>query len=355
MTPRVFLWEIRKNVKRNAIIGVSVACVVMLILIAIVYNFAFDLLTGTWTYTDEEGNEQTSDLFKEMYYVTEDQVDMMIESAKEELAEAEKIYAEEKNSSTYSSLYSAKSALKTLEYVKENGLYNQEVRMLGINYYTSISLSAEGFVGTYKSIVRLIVIIYGVILAAGMFCTEYKSGTIKLLMTKPMAKNAMTLTKLIVTYVILSVAYLMPVLISYAYGAAAFGSAATKTAVYSFNAMGAAKTTVGAIAFGSVMQDLLQILVVATISFSLATITRNAAAGVVPSVVIMLGFGSLLSGIGVTAFLLSNAIDLSAYLGVPIAGMPLYGNFFLSLGILVFWLALAIAGVFVVNKKRDIY
>lgn len=351
----LFLWEIRKNVKKGAIVGVSIALVVLLVLIAVAFNLIYEVMQdGMFAVENGALPEETPETGipeETGYYLSESDLDAMIDETRRALEEEEKDYAENKNATGYASVFRQKTALATLEYAKKHGLFDKEVKLYGINY--APSLTAESFVSMYLAVVALIVSVYGIVLAANTYPNEYKSGTIKLLMTRPIGKNSLTAAKLLSLYAVLAVFFFVPLLLAYAYGAIAFGTEATESVVYGFNAMGAGRTTVGALAFGEVMNKFLGVIVLATVSFSLATLTRNSVAGLLPALVILLGLGGLLNGLGISAFLLSEAMDLSVYFGLNT--VPYHGNFFLSLGIVVFWLVAALVGTFVVTEKRDVY
>ena len=53
----LFLWEIKKNVKKSAVIGISVTAVVFLILFAAVYNMLVDFVKGLNNMDWEAGGE----------------------------------------------------------------------------------------------------------------------------------------------------------------------------------------------------------------------------------------------------------------------------------------------------------
>ena len=355
----LFLWEIKKNVKKGAIIGIGIASVVILILLAVVYNLIADLVkeitSGDFSevFPDEEMPDDFEfDLEANPLEMSKSELTELRDSTRLTVKELEKEY--EKDKRVYSQLYAAKSLLAETEYALKNGIYDGEVRLLGYNYQIGgDGVSGEGFVGLYGPVIALIVIIYGIIYGAAAFTGEYKSGTIKLMMTRPVAKSAVTAAKLLSMYAVLTVMFLVPTLIGYAYGAIAFGSESATQVVYSFNASGAGVTTSGALTFGTIMSNLVNILVLATFSFALATVTRNYAAGLVGALVVALGVGSFFASIGITAFTLSYSFNYMNFFGAN--EVVRNGNFFISLAVTVFWLAASLASSFIVTKKRDIY
>ena len=109
----------------------------------------------------------------------------------------------------------------------------------------------------------------------------------------------------------------------------------------------------GALTFGTIINNLINILVMATLSFALATVTRNSAVGIIVSLAVVLGIGGFFSSLGITAFTLSYSLDFMKYFGV--GDVVRNGNFFVSLAVVVFYLAASLVAVFLVTEKRDVY
>ena len=333
----LFLWEVKKNVKKSAVIGISVTAVVFLILFAAVYNMLVDFVKGLNNMDWEAGGEYGEDIgtpempdidMDNQYMITKEELVLRIAQAEEAVKSLEKEYRT--NKGVYSQLYSEKSLLEELKYALENGYYDKDVRFLGYNYATT-DLSGEGFVTLYASLIMLIALVYGVIYGANLYCGEYKSGTIKLVMTRPVKKNTLTGAKLLSMYTVLAAVFFVPVLIGYAYGAIAFDSISATEVIYSFNASGAGVTTVGALTFGTLFTSFINILVVATLSYTLATVTRNSAVGIIVALAVVLGIGNFFSTIGITAFTLSYSMNFMNFFGV--ASVVRNGNFFISLAV----------------------
>lgn len=347
----LFFWEVRKNVKRNAIIGIGVATIVLLILLAVTYNVFMDIFQNVQpldisAYLSEDGKEEQKDDEK---IITKQAIEEYIEYQKSYLKEIDA--REAKGENVYSERFAAKSLLISMEYALKNGYYDKPVKIEGFN--TTNLGGAEGFTGIYSSLITMIVLIYGVILGAAMYCNEYKSGTIKIVMTRPVTPTALTMAKLLAMYAVLAVMFFVPTLIGFAYGGIAFGSLGSTTVISSFNAMSAFETTLGAITFGTIMNNFIEVIVMATISFALATVTRSSAAGIFPSIAIMFGIGNFLKQTGASAFLLSTSLDFSAYFGI--GEVPRYGNFFISLAVVLLWWIISLVASFVVTNKRDVY
>ena len=347
----LFVGELRKNVKKSALIGVCVALVVVLVLAAVIYNLLHNTLKEIINDALQESG-QTSAMFPENdgYEIGKDQLDREIEKYEQYVSELQEKYKD--NKKLYGELFEAKNTLNALKYAEKNGYYDKEVRILGYNYSVS-AMNAEGLVSVYSSIAGVILLIYGIVLASGIYSKEYRFGTIKLVMSKPIKKNALTTAKLLTVYATIGVLYLVSVLIAYVYGAVAFGTDATAKVIYGFNATSAGISTAGAFAFADIFMTLVQMLVMSTIAFALGTLSRKYAIGLLALVLVFLNIGGLLNYIGVTAFLLSNSFDLLCFFGM--GTVVRNGNFFLSVGIIVFWTAAALASTYVVTKKRDAF
>ena len=344
----LFFGEIKKNVKRSALIGVGVALLVLLVLTAIMYNFLQKTIKEI--ISDAMNEEQIQGWEDRGYYLSEEDLDQLIATAEATVSETEQEYKNDKT--LYGKLFTWKNTLRVLKYAKANGYYNKDVRILGVNYGVS-ELSAEGFLQVYSSLAGVVLLIYGVVLASGIFANEYKTGTIKLVLSRPIKKNSLTTAKLLTVYATLTAFYLVAMLIAFVYGAIAFGSNGAKTVLYAFNNMTAGKSTLGAFAFADVFMTLVQILVTATISFALGTLTKKYAVGLLALIIVFLNLGGLLSDLGVTAFLLSNAFDVMCFFGQ--GTVVRNGNFFLSMAVIVFWTAAAITSTYLVVKKRDVF
>ena len=97
----LFVWEIKKNIKRGAVIGVSVAALAMLILLAIVYNMLNDFVKQIRTdvngglaeemnqegISDEYINEQLQSLSNKTVFESEEEVDELLNQARQNLEE----------------------------------------------------------------------------------------------------------------------------------------------------------------------------------------------------------------------------------------------------------------------------
>lgn len=339
----LFVWEIRKNVKKKAVIGIGIAMLVLLVLFAITYNAVADI------FQEIQSGGLDGTLKPEEAVFSKEELIGYIDMYEEQLKELDEL--EKKGENVYSARFELKSQILSLKYALEHGYYDKPVKIEGFNTYGLIG--AEGFTTIYVSVVAMIVLVYGIILGASAYCNEYKSGTIKLVMTKPVTKNSVTAAKLLSMYAVLAVMYFVPALVGFAYGGIAFGSLCSTKIIYTFNATAATVTSLGALTFGTIMNNFINILVMATLSFGLATVTRSSAAGVVPSIVIVFGVGNFLKQTGISAFLLSTSLDFSVYFGGT--DVPKNGNFFISLAVVLFWWIASIVASFVVTNKRDVY
>lgn len=361
----LFKGEVIKTVRKKTIIGFSITFIAVLILVAILFNFMTKIIEDV-TSSEEFGEimedlegEDIEFLQNEFYktgYLSEKELRDMIAVVKQNYTEIEKKYNEDKKA-YYTEFFEIKSELAVLEYALKNGYYDKKVYILGMNCESLSGISekgsAESYVGLYSSIMALIVLIYGIVMGAGLYTNEYKSGTIKLLMVRPITKNRLTSAKLLSMLSILTVMYLVPTFIGFCYSAITYGTDASVPVLYSFNGTSASVGTLGGMSFGTIVTQWLQILIMATISFSIGTVTRKTNIGIIVAMVIMLGIADFLSGLGISAFLLSTSLDFMVYFGIS-SYVPTYGNFFIALAVSVIWTAGAVAALYLVTNKRDV-
>lgn len=361
MFGRLYLGEVKKQMRPKAIITLAIFFVMFFILFAVIYNLDIDSIisgeTITTTNADGETVEMPANEYLEMvmnqsnvfFDVTSQNIDERITIAESNLLTAKALDKANKTNTAYA----AESQLTVLKYLKANNLNGADIAVEGASNYLGLN-SAEGFVSTYFETLVLILSIYGIVMAAGIFADEYKNGTIKLLMMRPITRNQLTLAKLLATYsVVLGYLGIMS-LIAYAYGAIAFKNISSAPVLMVFNGKHILESTAGGVLMIRMILTGIKLLSILTASFTIGTLLRKKTVAIIASFIIMLGIISMIF----TAFKLqiltfSANYNLGMYFGY--AGNTMrFGNFYLSLGILVFYLAAMLVSTFVVVKKRDI-
>lgn len=361
MLSKLYLGEVKKQMRPKAMITLAIFFVIFFIIFAIVYNLDIEnLISNEMITTTDENNEtiqMPADEFLEsimnqgndFYDVTSENIDEYIIQAQNDLVNAKKLDKENRTNTAYKS----QSILTVLNYLKDNNMEGKDMVIEGTSNYLGLN-SAEGFVSTYFSTLILILSIYGIVMAAGIFADEYKNGTIKLLMMRPITRNRLTLAKLLATYTIV-LGYLgIMSLIAYAYGAIAFKNLSLKTVYMVFNARYIWQTTAGGALFLNMLLTSIKLLSLLTASFTIGTILRKKTVGIIASFVILFGIVSaIFSSFKMQILTLSANYDLNMYFSFGGGTMPL-GNFFTSAGVLVVYWAIMLFATFTVVKKRDI-
>jgi len=191
-------------------------------------------------------------------------------------------------------------------------------------------------------------------MAAGIFADEYRNGTIKLLMMRPITRNQLTTAKLLAAYSVV-LAYLgITSLIAYAYGAIAFKNKSLEVVYQVFNAQSVIKTTIGGAMFANMMFSAIKLLTLITASFTIGTLLKKKTAGIILSFIILFGIVStIFSSFDFQIITLSANYSLNQYFSFGHNYMQ-YGNFFVSLAVLAVYWATMLVSTYLVVGKRDI-
>lgn len=337
-----FVWEIRKSVRPRTAIILAVLFVVALILSAVSFDLIVKAMSREWMSGGALSSVYTEDVLESNAAAHKARADMREESRK-------------KDKSDYVEWFRERSLQKEYEFALD-GYVGKKIRISGEAFsgpMPPISATAESFLDFYMAFAEGILLFCGIFYGGRLYCSEYDSGTIKAVMTRPVSKNRITAVKLGSMCAVLSVAYFAAALLGFAYGAIMYGSVGSSTVIYSFNAMTANAATEGAAAFGYLMEGLLRVLFLSVTSFSLSTVARKFAAGMVPALIITLDMGSLLDGWGLTAFTVSNSLNFMQFFGAS-ETVVRNGNFFVSLAVLAVCVAALLAALFAVTDRRDV-
>lgn len=348
MFGKLFLGELKKILRPKTLLILSILFVIFFVIFALIYNINIE---ATMLSVEETGNEtldeyidlinQESQLFKD---VTAENIDGYIT-----------VYGEMYDTSVEDGDgmdYYNKGILTLLEYVKANNLYGENLNIAG---YTSFAdTNAEDFAMSYFSIVLSILIVYSIVAMAGLYVDEYKNGTIKLIMLRPITRNQLTLAKILAMFTALLGLLGVTTLIGYLYGLAAYGSVSTTQFLVLFNARHVSVMTYGGYVFINMLFGAVSLLTYGLLSFTLGTLFRKKTPAILIGFVIMLGIiSTLLSLIDLERFLLSTNIDLGSYFGLSYS-VPAKANFFIAMPMLLLYSALMYFGTFFVTNKRDI-
>ncbi len=368
MFGKLYLGELKKLTRPKALITISVICVVLFIVFAIIYNINLDELLENMTdiatriegedeivvgETDET-NDTSGDFADYVFGATPDNIDEKIAYFNAKLKEYQALNKQKDSEGYYATdIYNTECTIAMLEYMKANNVYGK-FNVEGYATYYSIK-NAESFVLSYVELVTAILAIYGIAMAAGLYADEYSRGTIKLIMLRPVTKNQVTTAKLLALFTHLIAIFGIASLMGYVYGAIAYKSISLEKVYVVFNGSGVFASTVGGTVFYKMFFTVVKILSYATLSYAIGTILRKKTPAIVLALVVYLGIiAALFAFVGGERFIFSTNTDLSVYFGFAQTSFMNGGNFFIALPMLIVYLAVIIVSTYLVVDKRDV-
>lgn len=369
MFGRLYLGELKKLIRPKAIITISVLFLVFFVAYAVVYQIDMDeifdsiadltgseevVVPGDGEAETPEGFDPDSVLYTDYIGIANaDNVDALIAALDTHLKDIEKIVEEDGASGYDWGLNDTRCAIAMLKYMKSNNLYGD----IAVEGYTTelFTASAEEFALSYFQLVASILLIYGIVIAAGLYADEYSKGTIKLIMLRPVSRNMLTTAKLLAVFShILGILGIVS-LISYIYGAIAFDVTSTDKVYVVFNMNSVFQSTRGGVVFYKMFFATIEVLAYISLSYTLGTVLRKKTPAIVISILISLGVFSWIFGIfDLDMLSFSASTDLSVYFGYPGNNLAVGSNFFVAMGMLIAYLAAIFVALFVSVNRRDV-
>ncbi|MFC4617152.1 ABC transporter permease [Camelliibacillus cellulosilyticus] len=215
--------------------------------------------------------------------------------------------------------------------------------------------SVWGF-SQYMTNMTLFIAIFTIIAAGGMVSGEFGAGTIKLLLTRPVKRGTILLSKYVSTLFYSVILTVLSLVVSFIVGGLLFG----------FNGIGDPHLTYsqGAVHEHSMLGHIIaqygfgyiSIIIFATIAFMISTVFRNTALAIGLSVFAMMGSGLIIMFLSRYAwgkYVLFSNLDLTVYFD---GGEPPYKGMTLgfSLAVLVIYYIVFVAITWFSFKKRDV-
>lgn len=371
MFGRLYVGELKKQTSPGAIITLTVIAVVLAILMAVLFS-AFNDLINTMTYGtadvdgfDEDfnvdidvvlpGQEQTTNGESSQGTVySPETVEFMLSSLREALAEAEAEKAEIGYDyyMQQDRIYAIRGQIVFYEFIRDNELYDRPIGVLTDGTVTlGNSITAETFINIVRGMLFLLPLIYASIVAGSTFADEFKSGTIKFVLTRPVARNSLVTAKLLASVTHAVIGYLVTFALCTAIGYAAF-PAESIDAVFMFNnsspTLAPSSCALG-IYFAT---DLVMLLSYTVIAFFVGAVTKNRIVGIITPILLIEVVGAVISMAGVGRFFIANALDWGQFVGIG-STVPGGGNFFISLPVWAVYMAAMLISVYFVVRKRD--
>lgn len=366
MFSKLYIGEVKKLIRPKSLIVLSIILVLMLVIYAISYNFlmGFEISAPEPIEEGEVGYEEYEEanigemIFGSQYSASEytaSEVQSLIAQTKNQIKELEK--STDENSMFYrlgvDPVYEAKGYLKALEYIRDNNLYNQKIE---IHSQTAIfsQKSAEAFAQGFFGLLLTIVIIYGIVIAAGSFSSEMKNGTLKILFMRPITRNKLTTAKMLALFTMIATILLGGTLISYLYGLIKYGAAEAVKGLIVFNAISVFQGSKGLLFFMNIMFGLIQAFALCLFAFALGTVSKNRILAIIASILLYLELlSAILSLFKLGRFLFTTNANLGIYFGVS-SVIPAGGTFFLALPMFIVYISLFVVSTYVIINKRDI-
>ena len=194
-------------------------------------------------------------------------------------------------------------------------------------------------------------LIYASIVAGSTFADEFKSGTIKFVLTRPVARNSLVTAKLLASVTHAVIGYLVTFALCTAIGYAAF-PAESIDAVFMFNnsspTLAPSSCALG-IYFAT---DLVMLLSYTVIAFFVGAVTKNRIVGIITPILLIEVVGAVISMAGVGRFFIANALDWGQFAGIG-STVPGGGNFFISLPVWAVYMAAMLISVYFVVRKAN--
>lgn len=347
MLGKLVLGEIKKVMRPKSLITIGIIFIVLFVLFAVFYNINWEgILNDLAEQSGGEVSEYIEIFNSELSFLKDVDETNINEKIAFYQGEYNKAIEEENGFDYY-----YKGVITVLNYVKSNNLYGQTLNIAGESGFTA---SAENFAMTYFSTVLSVLIIYAIVVMVGLYADEYKSGTIKLVMLRPVTQNIVTLSKIIAMFTVLLSLLGITTLVGYLYGLAAFGNVSMTKVLVVFNARHIWQMTYGGYVFLLMLLGSASLLSFGMLAFSLGTILKKKTLAIIIGFVVMLGIiSSLLSFIGIDRFMFSKVNDLSGFLQLDY-NAPYKANFFIAMPMLIVYNAIMYFGVFFSTNKRDI-
>lgn len=374
MFGRLYWGEFRKQVSPGAIITLTVITVVLTVLMAVLFTAVNDITVGIITGVDDAVNDYYSPDGENGYGETGPFVDITVEPVAEPLPGTE--YSEEQVAQTLDYLYGAlkaaeakkkelgydyytrsdsiyaiKGQIEFYEFIRDNELYDVNIGVLSDGTVALNSgITAEYFITMMRTMLFLLPLIYAAIVAGSTFADEFKSGTIKLALTRPVTRNSLTTAKLLAAMTHALIGYVVAFVLFTIVGYAAF-PAENIEAVFMFNNSSPTLQSSSAVLGIYFATDIVMLLSYTVIAFFVGILTKNRIVGIVLPILLVDVVGSIISLAGIGRFFIADALDWGQFVGISSTVMG-GANFFISLPVwVVYMAAMLFFSYFIVNRR----
>ncbi len=279
------------------------------------------------------------------------------------------------NSYTYTDLHGFNKYQKNEEltkniYLFENNTYSYEyANVFQSNANSNADTNAYDFMYYALEFLSFVIIIYCVIIGSGMIAGETSGGTMKMLAIRPYRRNKIITGKLMATFLIGVIFLIIGTLTTFIIGARLYGLSSAPILLI-FNAESASTISASALFFIFLALLLVRIIVYTILAVFISTAFKSNIAAVIISVMIYIFvalFGNLFGDSPIYGYLPFANVDLFRFFGGAfvsttgnILGLdfssPILSdlNFYISLIIMLAFVAILLVATYIIFKKRDI-
>ncbi len=266
--------------------------------------------------------------------------------------------------------YQAKEELTKNVYLFETNTYSYEyANVFQSNVNSNENTNAYDFMYYALEFLSFIIVIYCVIIGSGMISGETSGGTMKMLAIRPYRRNKIITGKLTATFLLGVIFLIIGTLTTFIIGARLYGLSSLPILMI-FNAETASVISAPALFFIFLALLLVRIIVYTILAVFISTAFKSNIAAVIISVMIYIFvalFGNLFGDSPVYGYLPFANVDLFRFFGGEflanngnVLGLdfscPIQPdlNFYISLIIVLVFVAILIAATYIIFKKRDI-
>lgn len=350
MLGRLYKGEFKKLFKPKSLIVIAIIMILIFLLIAFAYSLIADLFK-------ESGEELvTSGSVSASSY----------EDARSQIAELEygiEVLEADENLGLLSGLLGGggKKAYETqiaaLNYIIDHSMYGQTIPVYsneGSLLTGAAKVSADGFMNLAMSLLMVVLTISMITVAAGIYGKEFKNGTLKLVLMRPVTRNGITTAKLLALITVTVASIGITALLCYLYGLAVYGAADSMKIMYVFNSSKAFMAGRSLGTFLLLCNYFISALSFAVFTFALSVLFKSRTPALVLGILVYFDIASLILSIfKLTPYAFSSSINFLGFIGSGM-GIADNANFWISFPLYIVYMTLFIGGTYFIINKRDI-
>jgi len=348
----LYIWEIKKMTSLRSLIILAAVAILSLIFIGVSFNTDHE---KQMTNEQEQHESQLNFDVNKGLKLSKSEAALALKDAETQLNN----YIEKKDTAKDGNdmVYMSRANVTFIKYIIDNELYDEYI-MPNLGFTAQImsstsNKSTQGFMAVYLSIMSIAILMYGIVCGSNAYGKEIKTGTLKMVMIRPISRNKLTFCKLLAALTVSSGFFLGAVLVAYIFGSIAYGSYDMQY-VYVFNARYAFMTSSNLNIILIILSLMIQICSYVTLAMAISTITKSNVLGItIPSIIAFNITYMILSLVGIGRFLFSyNAAKIANYFWID--NLLGSSDFYINIIVLAAYLTIFVLSTFMIFSKRDI-